>query len=870
MKKAWIARAAALLFAGTVWLGIGGAEGAPAAAKPEDAPGEPIETAPLADTAIPLFGSAEERLSGMLTAAEDDKVVLFYDPQTAQIALLQKADGAVFFSSPWNTADSAASDATMARMWSPLTLTYYDSEQNEYTACAFSDAAVYGQITSYRTENGVTADLVLGRDAKMQLLPKVLSATRFAELLDQLEGQARAQVKYYYRRYDLSKLEEGNPKREELLNSYPAIENEPVYEIKEDVSARVQRNLIGYFAQTDYTFDRYCDDYRALTGRELEADKTAVFHVRLCYALENGELTATVPCKAIRCEEKEYTLGQITLLEYFGAAGDGDEGYLLVPDGSGTQMDFGEKTAGGRISGRFYGPDTALGYDPAAYSGEQLRLPVFGMVKNGSAFFTAVEQGAEVGTLFAVTADGETGRHYAGVTFDYRTADTFSSTETNAATTNVVYWSQLSASAYTGDLTERICLLSGADADYSGMARAYRRRLTENGTLTPPAQTEAPLYVELLGATEVDDRFLCFPVKRSAVLTSYADAAAIAGELREAGVGALNLRYTGWANGGLSYTVFNRTRLLSALGGKRGYEELTAYTDQNGIGLFPDADVSLVRREAWFDGFSVRRDTAKHMDDSYALWYETDLGYNAAATDRPVKVVKPAQMQAFLNGFMKSYPYASGLSLSTLGTDLHGDYHRRSAVNRGESLAVTRDMLAQASGRFELMTEGGNAYVYPYVRHILRLPSGSSNYLFTSAGVPFAQMVLHGSVNYTGEAVNLSAYPEQSVLRAIENGESLLFTLAAQNSEALLQSDRTDCFSVDYAGWKERLLSYYGQMKPIAEKTAGSGIQKHEYVQKDVARVEYENGTVVAVNYTDHAVTVDGVSVPAQSAGLCQ
>ena len=327
MKKAWIARAAALLFAGTVWLGIGGAEGAPAAAKPEETPGELIETEPPADTAIPLFGSAEERLSGMLTAAEDDKAVLFYDPQTAQIALLQKADGAVFFSSPWNTADSAASDATMARMWSPLTLTYYDSEQNEYTACAFSDAAVYGQITSYRTENGVTAELVLGQDAKTQLLPKVLSATRFTELLDQLEGQARAQVKYYYRRYDLSKLEEGNPKREELLNSYPAIENEPVYEIKEDVSARVQRNLIGYFAQTDYTFDRYCDDYRALTGRELEADKTAVFHVRLCYALENGELTATVPCKAIRCEEKEYTLGQITLLEYFGAAGDGDEGY---------------------------------------------------------------------------------------------------------------------------------------------------------------------------------------------------------------------------------------------------------------------------------------------------------------------------------------------------------------------------------------------------------------------------------------------------------------------------------------------------------------------------------------------------------------
>ena len=872
MRKAWKYRAAALCLAVTALLGCGGMGVVGAAPETNDTPGEPIAAEPLTETEVPMYASAEERLADMMTAAEDDKTVLLYDPQTAQIALKQKADGAVFFSSPWDTGNSAASDATMARMWSPLTLTYYDRELNEHTACTFSDAALYGQITSYKTDNGVTADLVLGQSAESQLLPKVLSASRFTELLDQLEEQPRAQVKYYYRRYDLDKLEEGNPKRQELLSAYPAIKEEPIYEIREDISARIQRNLIGYFAQTTYTFAQYQEDYRRLTGQELEEEKTAVFHIRLIYTLADGELTVTVPCSRIRYDEEEYTLGQITLLEYFGAAGGDDTGYLLIPDGSGTKMNFGGvQNTGGRLSGRFYGPDTSLSYDPAEWNGEAFRLPVFGMVKNGSAFFTTVEQGAEMGTLCTVTADGETGLHFAGVTFDYRTADTFSSSEINAATTNVAYWSQTSAAAYTGDLTERICLLSGENASYSGMAEIYRRRLQAEGTLTALADSELPLYVEFLGAVEVDDRFLCFPVRKSVAMTSYADAVAIAGELREAGVSALNLRYTGWANGGLAYTVFNRAGLLSSLGGKRDFLRLVEYTRDNGIGLFPDIDVSFVRYESWFDGFSLNRDTVKHMDDSYALWYETDLGYNAAATSRPIKVIKPNRMQAFLTRFLKSYPFSSsGLSLSTLGYDLHSDYHRRAAVDRGSSLTILRQMLAQAGERYELMTEGGNAYVYPYIRHILRLPSNSSNYLFTSTGVPFVQMVLHGSVHYTGEAINLSAYPEQSVLRAIENGESLLFTLVAQHSEALLESDRIDCFSVEYADWEERLLAFYSQAKAIAAQTAGSCIRRHEYVEKDVARVEYDNGVVVAVNYTDRTVTVDGTEVPAESAQICQ
>ena len=42
-------------------------------------------------------------------------------------------------------------------------------------------------------------------------------------------------------------------------------------------------------------------------------------------------------------------------------------------------------------------------------------------------------------------------------------------------------------------------------------------------------------------------------------------------------------------------------------------------------------------------------------------------------------------------------------------------------------------------------------------------------------------------------------------------------------------------------------------------------IVDHQYVQADVVEVTYDNGVKVYVNYTEEAVTVDGVTIDGMS-----
>ena len=54
-----------------------------------------------------------------------------------------------------------------------------------------------------------------------------------------------------------------------------------------------------------------------------------------------------------------------------------------------------------------------------------------------------------------------------------------------------------------------------------------------------------------------------------------------------------------------------------------------------------------------------------------------------------------------------------------------------------------------------LMEEGGNAYTFGYVSDIIDAPVEYSQFYIIDEQVPFYQMVIHGSIDYSGEALNL-------------------------------------------------------------------------------------------------------------------
>lgn len=83
-----------------------------------------------------------------------------------------------------------------------------------------------------------------------------------------------------------------------------------------------------------------------------------------------------------------------------------------------------------------------------------------------------------------------------------------------------------------------------------------------------------------------------------------------------------------------------------------------------------------------------------------------------------------------------------------------------------------RENLAVLAGkRKNLAVGGGNAYVLPYATRLYDIPDKDSGYYQNSAAVPFYQMVVHGCVDYSSLAGNLSYNDAYQKLRWVGNGE---------------------------------------------------------------------------------------------------
>ena len=130
------------------------------------------------------------------------------------------------------------------------------------------------------------------------------------------------------------------------------------------------------------------------------------------------------------------------------------------------------------------------------------------------------------------------------------------------------------------------------------------------------------------------------------------------------------------------------------------------------------------------------------------------------------------------------------------------------------------------------MVDGGNAYTLPYVDHIIDIPTESSNILKAAASIPFTAIVLHGYVNYTGGAVNMEGDVQYAILKNIENGASLYFTLCYQNTSALKESDEYNkYYSVSYDIWKDDMIEYYQTVNEALGDLQTSKITDHELLE---------------------------------------
>jgi hypothetical protein len=727
---------------------------------------------------------------------------------------------------------------------------------------SYSDSAAYGQVEVYALPDGAEVRYVFGRIRRLRLVPRIIEAERFREaVLDKLEDTA--DQRFMRRAYSLYSLEDmrTEEQRNTMLARYPQLAEMDIYVLYFEQEFLLE-DAEAIILQTGYTFEEMTEDEIAAGWEEPEEESFNIT-VWLRYTLLDDGLEASVNISDITSPE-DMNVIRIELLEFFGAANADEEGYILMPDGSGALLRFGRTAVKQPLRLPIYGNDMTLARDFVGSPAELCSLPIFGIRSGGGSFLCIVTEGAAIGSLNAAGAGLNTAHYAAYPSFEIMQKEIQELSATADRKFNL-----FEPSPYNGRIAVRYIPLNAGYDCYSAMAEAYRNYLINTDGF-PEAQTVASgLALEAYGAIRIPDSILGIPYTRTAALTPYSRAAEIAGELSAAGADSVTVRYVGWGSGGVSQAYAADIKPLGALGGARGLNALFASEAE----AFMDVSTQVLTRNGLFDSFSARRDASRRLNGYVATLPHYSLATRHAdlwnTSDR--YVISPSSLDALADGMLKTFGGSgiTAVSLSDAGSVLNSDFRKRRPVNRMEAERLQADFLSKLhNGGLKLMISNANAYALPYTSRVTDVPLSNSRYLAMPETVPFYSMVLSGRIPLYSRPVNGEPDVRAAFLRCIEAGVMPSWRLSDDDGALTKDTHYRLLFNLSYNKSGDLLHGLYTEFKPFFDAFAGRVIVSHDIAAPSVSRTEFEGGIVIYCNHGKTPQEVNGVVMKPQSARL--
>lgn len=560
--------------------------------------------------------------------------------------------------------------------------------------------------------------------------------------------------------------------------------------------------------------------------------------------LEKDGFSVRIPYADIR-EYGDFSLVSVDLLPFLCSASDQAEGYFFYPDGSGALMSF-QDNAHVNESTQLYSLYGSLERERSlldffAQEEPQAMLPIFGMRRGGHGLLAIIEQGDETARISLNCSNKIMKINYLFANLQYRRG--FDDKRVTNRSIKIY-----DTHAMETDYALRVVLLPDDQADYSGMACAYRDYLLEAGTLSR-REAAGDMAIDLF--LMAPEEGLLFDTPRT--VTTLAQAEEILTEMHKAGLRNLHVTLKGWSQAGYGNTP-DRFPLSRAIGNEKGLQALAEKA--RALGYTLSLSANLLEAKSSQGGYSKRNDVV-YLSNYTILTDEKETTF----------ILSPdvTMQKAGVLGDRAAGLAVNGLRFERLGEMLGYNYFSRRAISTAACRTLYQQMLrsAREKGLSSLSAQGGAAWLLPYVDQVTEIPYADHGFQFTSQSVPFYQMALHGLVSYTAKPGNLSSDLEREMLRWVEMGYTPYFELTYESTEELMYTGYKSLFSAQYTAWLERLaqIAQALQEGPLAQ-TQGALMLRHDQIASQAFRIIYDNGCAVYVNYAKEAVEADGRTIP--------
>lgn len=564
------------------------------------------------------------------------------------------------------------------------------------------------------------------------------------------------------------------------------------------------------------------------------------------YLLSEKGLEVRLMVEDIR--ESNNIVCEVSIAPFMCSVKSGDDGYLVIPSGSGALMYTDEGKREPRVfRAAVYGEDENTTDNSILNTAEPVKMPFFGVVAGDEAMCAIIKNGAESALIEANAGDSEIGWSSAWATFVLRGYSLLQRTTIDSTTDVAAYYT--ASHVYSKYFSVEYNPVH-ENKNYVGIAKCYSEYLGLNDRKANAK--DRALYLRLLGAVQTDELFFGIPYKKLSLATDFEDAKEIVEQIKKNTGAKPAVQLLGFGNNGLDYGApLSGLSFASKLGGQKGYNELKEFCKKADSPLYIDYDFihftgsgsGISKSDAVLSAkgttlrrsyYSISSRNAVEGKEYYLLGFDS---FKDAATKLTTHLVE--------NGI-------NSVSLSSLNKTSYSDYTKTNGyAKNGYGVNASNVMKLLSSNKIKVASNSANAYAVKLSDCIFEAPMNADTSFAADQEVPLYSIVFKGHTPMSVPSINLADNQREMLLKAAETGSGLCFTVSKNWESGMLGiKDNAVSFSL-WESVKDDISAMYTEVKDLLDAVSGATVANHTVLRDGVHKTEFSNGVIVTVNYTD-------------------
>lgn len=731
---------------------------------------------------------------------------------------------------------------------SPLMITYRYEGESDITLYSGLDAAEKEQYSVYYSEDGkkLCVSYLFGQVGQDGILPfGITKDCMEKQILPSLNDDDK---EYLLRRYILHNADTA---KEEILENCPGVKKHELYYLENCSSQAMINRTISILAEAGMTSELY-EKQCEITGEKKES-YTESYLVTVEYWLENADIMVNIPCDEIKFHPEN----PLTKISLNGAATYNlitDEGQYFLPAGSGALQSFNSSL---EINNdyRYYGANN-LDKDVDKIE-SKFPFPIFGVLReNSNGLMGVIESGAEVATLNERFSYGAS-----QLTLDLSLLEYGDSSVTVQQTSTV-----FNSSVFNKDFTVRYRTLKNGITP-SEFACEYRDIIKSQGKLSKKQENTDSILLELVGNVKYSYQLGgILPVNETLILTDWEQSSEIYKTFIENKISP-SVKITGYNKEGLFRQAPGKYNFSGKLGDKKTREDFLNLLDNNNANIFLDVNLSYsyVGTKQLFSGYNAQNKSARMPSNKVATYTIKSLSTgDPLAKAGTLNIVSPYNYLNYVKDYNKNLDSCFDISFGDSLLSLNVDYSEKNSYNRADTMEAFEEAADLIGKDRAIMTKNP---VLPILTNISVTENlellGENKYSLTKY-FPFVQIVLHGHVSYTTDALNAKSNYEDELLTAIEMGSAVKYTITGKLDNLVSETEYDYLYYTDWNKWQETIINDSKIISELYEKIENAEIVSYNKTD-GVAKTEYNNGISVYVNHNKNSVVIDGITIDAMS-----